>query len=66
MTDNTAISQGYTEEYYGYTGMGEVVFILVKPETDFDDTFKAWDMDNQEFVKLNGWLWIFEKNDEGE
>ena len=28
---------------------------LVKPDTDFDDRFKAFDIDNNEWLWVNGW-----------
>jgi hypothetical protein len=60
MSDNIAVLDGYTEEYFAASHEHEMP-ILVKPGTDFDSTFKAWDMDNQEYVTINGWLWIFTK-----
>jgi len=30
--------------------------LLVKPDTDFNGIFKAWDIDCQEFIAVNGWL----------
>jgi hypothetical protein len=30
--------------------------LLVKPGTDFDSRFEAWDTDEQEFLWVNGWL----------
>lgn len=59
MTDKDAILQGYAEEYVAECD--ECVFcILAKPEDDFDDIVKVWDMDNQEFIYLKGWLFSFE------
>lgn len=55
MTDNIAVLDGYTEEVYGeYNGM-ELHF-LVKPDTDLSQRFRAWDMDAQEYVNVNGWV----------
>ena len=34
--------------------------LLVKPGTDFDTRFKAWDRDEQEFIRVNGWLFTIE------
>lgn len=34
-----------------------VLSLLVSPDTDFEDCFKAWDIDANAFVRLNGWLW---------
>lgn len=60
MTDNVAVLEGYTRELMAYSSAGDL-FILVKPGADLDDTFKAWDSDNQEFVRISGWLWTFEE-----
>jgi hypothetical protein len=61
MTDNVAVLQGFTREVTAendhYT-----LSLLVKPDTDFDDRFKAWDMDEQEFIRVNGWLFTIEDN----
>lgn len=55
MTDNVAVMAGYTQEAEIEIG-GTRLFVLVKPKTDFNDRFRAWDMDTQEFIKINGWL----------
>ena len=59
MTENAATIQGFTRKVVAdcdqYT-----LFLLVKPETEFDDRFKAWDMDEQEFIIVNGWLFTVE------
>lgn len=56
MTDNVAVLDGYTEEVEMSNGQGLDLFLLVKPGTDLDDTFSAWDTDCQEFIRVNGWL----------
>lgn len=60
MTDNVAILAGYTEEIVAYSAQYEF-YLLVKPGDDLDGVFKAWDMDNQEWVHLNGWLYTIEE-----
>jgi hypothetical protein len=30
--------------------------LLIREGTDLDDTFKAWCLDEKEFIKVNGWL----------
>tara|TARA_R110000824_G_scaffold66435_1_gene172435 strand:+ start:809 stop:1000 length:192 start_codon:yes stop_codon:yes gene_type:complete len=55
MTDNVATLDGYTEEVY-MEGGGYDLFLLVKPRTDLDGEFKAWDTDCQEFIKVSGWM----------
>lgn len=58
MTDNAAILEGYTDEWMANNGF--VTFpILVKPGTDLRFEFRAWDMDNQEFIRLAGQMCTF-------
>ena len=58
MSDNIAILDGYTEPYMAYSSNGAYdIFILVKPDTDFDSCFKAWDSDAQKYISILGWLW---------
>jgi len=39
--------------------------LLVQPDTDFGERFKAWDTDAQEFIWVNGWLFTVEEQQEG-
>lgn len=59
MGDNHAILSGYTAEVVATCSEHEL-YLLVKPDTNFEDTFKAWDTDNQEFIRVNGWLYQVE------
>lgn len=59
MSDNVATLAGYTREVYAICDQHEGLF-LIRPDTDLDGRFRAWDMDNQEFVAINGWLWTFD------
>ncbi|EQB12680.1 hypothetical protein [Novosphingobium lindaniclasticum] len=59
MADNVAVLAGFTEELFADCAEASMP-ILVQPGTDLDGSFKAWDMDNQEFVRINGWYWSFE------
>jgi hypothetical protein len=56
MTDNVAVLEGFTKEVEITSCRGEELFLLVKPDTDMDSRFKAWCMDNQEYITVNGWL----------
>jgi hypothetical protein len=64
MTDNVAILAGYTREIFGDCPEYSLV-LLVKPETDLDGTFRAWCVDGQEFIHVNGWLFAFEDSNNG-
>lgn len=55
MTDAIATRDGYTKEVM-LTSDEYDLFLLIKPDTDLDDRFKAWDTDEQEFIMVNGWL----------
>ena len=59
MRDNVAVLDGYTLEAVAMSDNGDL-YLLVKPGTDFDDTFRAWDTDNQEFVTVDGWMFHIE------
>lgn len=66
MSDNTAILKGFTEEYIAYpiNGSPDSIFVLVKPETEFDSVFKCWNSDIQDFIVLHGYNFIFERPQE--
>lgn len=58
MTDNVAVLQGYIEEIEGeYEGC--TLNLLVRPGEDTSQRFKAWDMEIQEFIWVNGWVTEF-------
>jgi len=61
MSDNTAILAGYTVEVLASAGgFGGDVHLFIKPGTDLDSRFRAYDADECEFVAINGWLFDFE------
>lgn len=60
MSDNIAVLDGFTKQLMGFCAEADM-FLLVKPDTDLDSRFKAWNSDDQEFVYINGWLWTFEE-----
>ena len=59
MSDNTAILAGYTKEVIASNQTYDL-HLFVKPDCDFDDTFEAYDADNCEFIRVNGWLFEYE------
>lgn len=64
MSDNIATMEGFTVGYLAECDVA-IIHILVKPNTDLDSRFKAWNCDDQEWIIINGWLWAFEPtNDE--
>jgi hypothetical protein len=60
MNNVTAHEQGFTKQVVAdapeYT-----LNLLICPGTDYDDRFRAWDMDEQEWLWVNGWM--FDIND---
>ena len=60
MTDNIAVLDGFTKEIYAHNAEYEL-YLLVKPDTKYDDTFRAWCTDNQEYIRVNGWLFNVEE-----
>lgn len=59
MTDNIAVLEGYTKEVFADADMISL-YLLIKPDTDLDGRFKAWDTDEQTFIIVNGWNFDFE------
>lgn len=55
MSDNIATLTGYTVPIVAEYRL-DTLFLLVRPDTDLDSRFKAWDTDEQEFIWVNGWL----------
>lgn len=53
--DNGAVLAGFTDEMHIEIG-GSNLALLVKPDTDIGDTFRAWCMDEQEYLNIQGWL----------
>lgn len=58
-TDNEAVMMGYTKHILGDCDQCSIA-MLIKPDTDYDSSFKAFDTDNQEWITVHGWLWAFE------
>ncbi len=55
VANNVAMLEGFTKEVV-LESESLTLFLLVRPETDLGEQFKAWDADNQEFIRVNGWL----------
>ena len=56
MSDNIAVLDGYTREIHLVADTGLELFLLIRPDTELNERFRAWDMDGQEFIRVNGWL----------
>ncbi len=63
MTDNVAVLAGCTREIVA-ENTTHTLHLLVQPDADLSGVFNAWDMDEQEFIRVNGWLFAFEDADE--
>ena len=59
MTEQQVKNLGYTMPVYASCLMADLE-LLIKPDTDLDSRFKAWDADNGEWLMINGWNFIFE------
>ena len=57
--EKVTLSGAYTREVYAVCSMYELS-LLVKPDADLDSEFVAWDLDEQEFINVNGWLFTIE------
>lgn len=55
-----AILAGFTDAYLISSGMLDFE-VWVKPNTDFDTKFLAYDWEEQEYLWINGWLFTFDK-----
>lgn len=65
MHEHIAQAQGYTELLTGEAGYGcYSLNLLVKPDTDLDGRFKAWCLDDQCWLMVNGWNCVFDTEEE--
>lgn len=53
--EGTVSRQGVYTKLVSIEGGCSGFVALVKPDTDLDDRFKAFDIDNNEWVWVNGW-----------
>jgi hypothetical protein len=63
MTDNIATLAGYTKPIIAIYPAGEL-HLLIRPDADLDDCFKAWDTDQQEFIRVKGWMFSYQDDDQ--
>lgn len=59
MTNQKAIEYGYTVLAYASSDEHDLT-LLIRPDTDTEDRFKAWCMDEHEFLNINGWMFDIE------
>lgn len=57
--NNIAYSNGYTQQVYAVCQDHELS-LLCKPDADLDGRFIAWCCDEQEYLHVNGWLYVYE------
>lgn len=55
MTVQAALLMGFSSEADIVMGPYDLS-LMVKPDTDFDSRFKAFDVDAGEWIYVNGWL----------
>lgn len=49
-----AMAKGYTQEVWAEGGDYSLP-LLIKPDADLDGTFRAFDLDECEWINVNGW-----------
>jgi len=59
VTEAQARESGFTREVIA-ASLGGDLNLLIRPETDLDSEFDAFDLDALETIRLKGWLGIFE------
>jgi hypothetical protein len=59
MTDAIATARGFTRYILADSDQYSL-YLLIRPDTDLDSTFRAYDTDEQDWIKVNGWLFSFE------
>lgn len=55
MREFQAMQDGFTVHAHICIGMYDLD-LMVQPDTDFDSCFRAWDMDENEWLDVSGWL----------
>lgn len=60
MSDNTAILAGFTREIIAQAAEYEL-HLFVMPDADLDGSFKAYDADECQWIRVNGWLFSYEQ-----
>ena len=55
MSEDDAVMAGYTREVH-LTSDTINLYLLVKPDVDLDERFRAWEMAKQKFIHINGEL----------
>lgn len=54
-----AFAAGYTKEVSADCA-AHTLTLLVNPTHDYDSRLRAFDVDENDYVTVNGWLWTFE------
>ena len=60
MTSREARAQGFTQEIEADSD-AMTLALLVRPGTDYDDRFTAWDPETEGLIRVNGWLFTVEE-----
>ena len=59
MSNERAIKAGFTVSILASSDEHDLT-LLIRPDTDTEDRFKAWCCDEQEFLNINGWMFDVE------
>lgn len=60
-----AVAAGYTQPIHA-VGDAHDLTLLVQPGTDYDDRFRAFDTDTNEWLWVNGWMFTIEATERDE
>ena len=52
--------QGFTRHVIADSDM-VTLELMIRPDTDLDSTYEAWDCDALELIRVNGWLFSVEE-----
>lgn len=56
---HAATERGFTQRLWIYAGDSEIL-ALVKPDVDLDGWFKAYDVEEREYLNICGWNCTFD------
>jgi len=52
-------AKGFTKEVFATNSQFDLN-LMIMPSCDFDDVVKAWDIEVEEFIEVNAWLFDWE------
>lgn len=52
-------NEGFTRRIVAENSL-YILDLLIRPGANLDGTFMAWDIDEEKFIKVNGWVFAIE------